>query len=306
MTSPRSGLVTAPGSRSLTAPGLVLVQIASLQLGSALAKDLFSEVGATATAALRITLAALVLCATVRPRLRSRSAPQWRAVLALGAVLAAMNLAYFHTIARLPIGIASTLELLGPLALAIVLTRRLSDLAWALLSITGLLLLTAPGADLPMPGILLGLLAAGCRAAYVLLNRRVGQLFTDWSGLALALAAGAALLAPLGAVTGGARLLDPGVLAAGAGVAILSSLLPYCLDLLVLRRISARLFGILLSLSPAVGALVGLGALGETLTAGQVVAIGLVMVASAGAVAGDATAIRRARTPPDPARARPR
>ncbi|MGH3978318.1 MAG: EamA family transporter [Pseudonocardiaceae bacterium] len=217
-----------------------------------------------------------------------------------------MNLAYFHTIARLPIGIASTLELLGPLALAIVLTRRLSDLAWALLSITGLLLLTAPGADLSMLGIALGLLAAGCRAAYVLLNHRVGQLFTDWSGLALALAVGAGILAPVGAVTGGAGLLDWTVLGAGVAVAVLSSLLPYCLDLVVLRRISARLFGILLSLSPAVGALVGYTVLGELLTTRQVVAVGLVVVASAGAVAGNATAIRRARTSPDLARARPR
>lgn len=280
----------------------MLLQVVCLQLGSAVAKDLFATVGPTATAALRMTLAALVLCAIVRPRAASLSAPELRAVLALGLVLAAMNLAYFHAIARLPIGIASTFELLGPLVLAIALTRRLPDLAWALLAAAGVLLLAAPGGRLPVAGIALGLLAGACRAAYVLCNARVGRLFSDWSGLALALATGALLVAPAGVATGGAALLDVRVLGAGMGVAVLSSLLPYCLDLLVLRRISPRLFGVLLALSPAVGAVVGFAVLDEALTPRQILAVGLVVIGSAGAVAGHASAARR--TSPDRRRGR--
>jgi inner membrane transporter RhtA len=200
-----------------------------------------------------------------------------------------MNLAYFQTIALVPLGVASTLELLGPIGLAVALTRRLTDLLWALLAVVGVVLLGAPGNGAPvLAGIGMGVLAAICRAGYVVLNRRIGRLFPDWTGLALALAAGAGVLAPAGAITGGARLLDPAVLATGVLVALLSSLLPYMLDLLVLRRISARLFGILLSISPVAAALVGLVVLGQALTTDQVVAIGLIVVAGVGAVADDA------------------
>lgn len=292
MTVQRLGCWPA-GAGPLTAPGMVLAQIASLQLGSAVAKGLFADVGVTATAALRITVAAIVLCALVRPRIRSFTSVQWRATLGLGVVFAAMNLAYFQAIGVLPIGIAVTLELLGPLLLALALTRRRSDLAWLVLAVTGVLLLSSPGGGLPLIGVGLGLLAAGCRASYVLLNRQVGRIFEDWSGLAVALAVGACLLAPIGAVSGGTHLLDLGVLATGVLVALLSSLLPYSLDLVALRRISPRLFGILLSLSPAVGALVGFVVLAEALTTRQGLAILLVVVASAGAVAGDARAGRR-------------
>lgn len=286
--------MSATQARRSAAPGLVLVQIVSLQLGSAVAKGLFAEVGATATAAMRIVLAAVVMCVVVRPRVRGLGRDRWTAVLALGAVLALMNLAYFSAIALLPLGVAATVELLGPIALALALTRRLLDVLWGLLAVAGLALLAWPDGPLPGAGIAVGLLAAAGRAAYVLLNRRVGALFDDWSGLALALAVGACVMAPIGVVAAGDRLLDGSVLATGLAVAVLSSLLPYSLDLLVLRRISARAFGILLGLGPAVGALVGLVLLGEVLTGWQVVAVAMVAVAAAGAVHGE----RRARTPP--------
>lgn len=285
-------------TRALTAPGLVLTQITSLQLGSAAAKSLFAEVGVTATAAMRITLAAIVLYVLVRPRLRSLTPGQWWAALCLGVVFAAMNLAYFAAIGVLPLGVAATLELLGPLLLAIALTRRPADLAWVAMAVTGLLLLGATGGRMPLLGIGLGLLAAGCRAAYVLLNRQVGRLFDDWTGLAVALVIGACLLAPIGAVSAGTRLLDPHVLAVGMLVALLSSLLPYSLDLLALRRISPRVFGILLSLSPAIAALVGFVVLTETLTTRQMLAILLVVVASIGAVAGETRSAQRRRQAP--------
>lgn len=299
MNAQRRGRGPATG-RSLTAPGLVLTQIASLQLGSAVAKGLFADVGATATAAMRITLAAIVLYALVRPRLRALNRAQWRAALGLGVVFAAMNIAYFEAIQVLPLGVAATLELLGPLLLAVALTRRPTDLAWAALAVAGVLLLSGTDGRLPLLGIGLGLLAAGCRAGYVLLNRQVGRLFDDWTGLAVALAIGACLLAPIGAVTGGTRLLNPGVLAAGMLVALLSSLLPYSLDLVVLRRISPRVFGILLSLSPAVAALVGFVVLAEKLTSHQMLAILLVVVASTGAVAGETRATPHRRRAPQP------
>jgi inner membrane transporter RhtA len=276
----------------------VLTQIASLQLGSAAAKSLFADIGVTATAGMRITLAAIVLYALVRPRLRVLTPAQWRAALGLGVVFAAMNLAYFAAIGILPLGVAATLELLGPLLLAVTLTRRPTDLAWVALAVAGVLLLSGPDGRLPLLGIGLGLLAAACRAVYVLLNRRVGRLFGDWTGLAVALAVGACLLAPIGAVSAGTRLLDPQVLAVGMLVALLSSLLPYSLDLLALRRISPRVFGILLSLSPAVAALVGLVVLDEALTTRQILAILLVVVASIGAVAGETRAARCRREAP--------
>ena len=273
----------------------MLAQIISLQLGSAVAKGLFADIGVTATAALRISLSAIVLWVLVRPRLRSLTRRQWCAALGLGVVLAAMNLAYFTAIGLLPLGVAASLELLGPLLLAVALTRRPSDGAWVALAVAGVLLLTAPGGDLPLLGLVAGLAAAAGRAGYVLLSRRVGRVFDGWSGLAVALATGACLLAPWGVVGAGARLLDPGVLTAGMLVALLSSLLPYALDLVVLRRISPLLFGILLSLSPAVGALVGLVVLDETLDTRQVLAILCVVVASAGALAGNVSRAHRGR-----------
>lgn len=262
------------------APALVLAQIASLQLGSAVAKQAYAAVGPTALAGMRLLFSAMVLWLLVRPRLRGITAARWRAALALGLVLAAMNLAYFQAIDHLPIGVAATLELLGPLALSIALSRRIEHAVVALLALAGVLLLTSPGAALPAAGLALGGCAALCRAAYVVLSQRVGRLFPDWTGLTLALAAGACVLTPVTAVTDGAAVVArPAVVGVGFLVALLSSLIPYCLDMTVLRRIDARAFGVLLALSPAVAAAVGFAVLGERLTGRQWGAVALIVVA---------------------------
>lgn len=272
-------------SRRLVAPGLVLVQMTSLQLGSAVAKDAYAVVSPTVLATMRITFAAVIMWLLIRPSLRQIAAHQWRAAICLGIVFAAMNLAYFQAIGYLPIGVASTLELLGPLALSIVLSRRLEHLAAAVLGLVGALLLITPGAALSATGIVLGALAAGCRAGYVMLNRQVGHLFSDWTGLTLALAVGAMILVPIATVTDRVAVTgQPAVLTIGFGVALLSSVIPYALDMSVLRRIDMRTFGVLLALSPAVGAGVGFVLLHENLTVRQLCAIALVVIAAAWSV----------------------
>lgn len=273
---------TVPAFAPALVPALVLAQIVSLQAGSAVAKGAYGEIDPTALAGLRLGFAALVMWALVRPRPRRLSARQWWAAGALGAVLAAMNVAYFRAIEYLPLGVASTVELLGPLLLAVALSRRPAHLVAALLALAGVLLLAAPGASMPLVGLALGVGAALCRASYIVLNRRVGRLFPDWSGLAVALATGACLLAPVAALSGGGTVADrPALLWTGLAVAVLSSLIPYSLDMAVLRRIDARSFGVLLALSPAVGAGIGFAFLQEQLTWRQGLAIALVVTAGA-------------------------
>ncbi|WP_131772188.1 EamA family transporter [Candidatus Protofrankia datiscae] len=267
---------------------LVLGQITSLQVGSAVAKGAYDHVGPTALAGMRLTFSAMIMILLVRPRPRRIAVHQWRVAISLGLVLAAMNVAYFQAISHLQIGVASTLELLGPLTLSIVLSHRLEHLAAALLALAGVLLLTASAPSLSLLGILLGVLAALCRAGYTVLNQRVGHLFPDWSGLTVALAVGACILAPVTAATDTNTVAaHPSVLVTGLGVALLSSLIPYALDMTVLRRIDTRAFGVLLALSPAVGAGVGFAVLHEHLTVRQICAIALVIAASAWSVSLD-------------------
>ncbi|WP_413796832.1 EamA family transporter [Streptomyces iranensis] len=276
----------APWQGAATAPALMLTQIVSLQAGSAVAKDAYGTAGPTALAGMRLFFSAAILWVLVRPRLRKVTAVQWRAAISLGLVFAAMNLAYFQTISRLPIGVAATLELLGPLTLSIVLSRRPEHLAVALLALVGVTLLAAPGASLSAAGLLLGGAAALCRAGYVVMSRRVGHLFPDWTGLTLGLAGGACVLTPVTAVMdGGTVAARPAVLGTGLVVALLSSLIPYSLDMAVLRRIDVRAFGVLLALSPAVAAGVGFVLLlREQLTARQLCAMALVVLAGAWSV----------------------
>ncbi|ROO84744.1 inner membrane transporter RhtA [Actinocorallia herbida] len=269
-------------SRAIPAPVLVLAQITSLQLGSAVAKHAYGQVGPLGLAGLRLGFAAMIMWIVVRPRVRRIAARQWRVAIPFGVVIAAMNTAYFQAIGHLPIGVASTLELLGPLALTFVLSRRLEHLASASLALAGVLLLAVPGGALSATGIILGGIAALCRTAYVALSQRVGRLTLDWAGLTVALAVGALILTPIAAVADGRAVLEqPGVIPLGFLVAILSSVVPYALDMTTLRTTELRVFGALLALSPAVGAAVGLVFLGERLTARQLLAVGLIVLAGA-------------------------
>jgi inner membrane transporter RhtA len=261
----------------------VLGGVVSVQLGAAIATTLFDELGPTGTVLVRVLFAAIVLVAVWRPMVRG-SAAGWRLVALFGVALAAMNLSFYESLDRIPLGIAVTLEFVGPLGVAIVASRRALDLAWVALAAAGIVLLSpAPGGSLDALGVGLAFLAGLVWAAYILLSARVGRAFSGGDGLALAMVVATVLLLPVGIVGGGAELLEPELLAIGLGVALLSSAIPYSLELEALRRLPEGTFGVLMSLEPGVAALAGLVVLGQDLSAAQVAAIVLLGAASAGA-----------------------
>lgn len=262
----------------------MLIAVSSVQFGAALAKSLFDEVGPGGTVFLRVLFAALVLVAVWRPAVGGRSRLDWRLIVAFGLCLGAMNLAFYEALERIPLGIAVTLEFVGPLGVAIAGSRRPLDLAWVVLAGAGIVLLSDFGsADLDGLGVALALVAGGLWAAYILLSAQVGRAFPGGSALALAMVAAAAMLAPVGVAEAGGDLLVPGVLAVGAAVAILSSAIPYTLEMEALRRMRAGVFGVMMSTEPAVAALAGFIVLDEGLATRELVAILLVVAASAGA-----------------------
>ena len=269
----------------IPAPLLVLAAVVSVQFGGALAATLVPRIGAAGSVALRLVLAAAVLLAVARPRLRRRSRADWITVSAFAVVLALMNLSFYASLARLPIGVAVTVEFIGPLVLATALSRQLRDLVAVAGAALGVVLvsgaLTAPRHQLEVTGILLALAAGACWAAYILLSARTGTHFAQLDGLAIAMAIAAVLVAPVGLATAGTALFTWDALWRGAGIALLSSVLPYSLELIALRRLSARVFGVLLSLEPAVAALAGLVVLGQALSRPQLLGLACVMAASA-------------------------
>jgi inner membrane transporter RhtA len=284
------------GRRSSLAPvGLVLGAVGSLQFGAAVAKGLFDELGPAGTVLLRLGIAALVLGVVTRPRVRRLDPAQLRVAAAFGLTVGAMNGCIYAAMDRIPIGLAVTLEFVGPLAVAVAGSRRPADVAWVALAGTGVLLLSGGGSGLDPAGVAFALAAGACWAVYILLGARVGRAIPGASGLALALMVGTLAVAPFGLADGGAALLDPELLAVGAAVALLSSVVPYSLELEALRRLPARTFGVLMSLEPAVAALAGFLLLGEGLSSLEALAVGLVVAASAGAALGAADALP---TPP--------
>ena len=266
---------------------LVLGGVASVQFGGAFAKTLFDEVGPGGTVFLRVLFAAAILAALWRPALAGHSRADWRLVISFGLVLVAMNLSFYEALERIPLGVAVTIEFVGPLGVAVAGSRRALDLVWVVIAAAGILLLSDFGtADLDTLGVALALLAGCFWAAYILLAVRVGRAYEGGQGLALAMGAGALMLAPVGVADGGAELLAPAVLAIGFAVAILSSAIPYGLEMEALRRMPAPVFGVLMSLEPAMAALAGFIVLDEGLAARELVAIVLVVAASAGAATG--------------------
>ncbi|HEX2128644.1 MAG TPA: EamA family transporter [Solirubrobacterales bacterium] len=274
----------APGQRT-TSISLVLGGIVSVQVGAAVATELFDEIGPVGTVFLRLAFAAIVLVAIWRPPLARLAGGATRDVLAFGFALAAMNTSFYLALDRIPLGIAVTLEFVGPLGVAFALSRRRLDLVWAGLAAGGILLLSpAPGGDLDTLGVVLALVAGAFWAAYIVLSARIGRLAPGGGGLALAMVVGAVLVIPPGLADGGGELLDPGLLVAGFAVAMLSSAIPYSLELEALRRLPQGVFGVLMSLEPAVAAAVGFLILEQDLIAREIVAIALVVLASAGAL----------------------
>jgi inner membrane transporter RhtA len=273
------------------APLYALGAIASVQLGATVGRHLFGFLGPTASVFLRVGFGACILLAIARPRWPRFDGRQWRAIVLFGLIIAGMNLCFYQAIARIPLGVAVTIEFLGPLAVAIAGSRKALDFAWAAMAAAGVALLSFSGAALTTLGLLFALGAAVGWAAYIVLSQRVGRLVPGPDGLAVALAVGGLALLPFGIAGAGSGLLNLRNLALGLIVAILSSAIPFSLEFAALRRLSRQTFGILMSLEPGTGAAAGFLFLGQRLSLRDLIAIGLVTVASAGAT----------RTAPSPA-----
>jgi inner membrane transporter RhtA len=262
---------------------LVLVGILSVQFGAGIAKDLFDEINPTTLVWLRLLTSALVLAALARPALRGRTRQEWLVVLGFGASLGVMNWAIYQSFARIPLGIAVTVEFVGPLTLAVLGSRRPRDLLWVGLAAVGVGLLGFERTGLDALGVVLALLAGGAWAAYILLSARTGRLWPGLDGLAVASVVATLLLSPAAVARAGDDLLDPRVLVLGALVGLLSSVIPYSCEMTALRTLSPAVFGILMSLEPAAAALAGIVVLGELLEPVQWLAMAFVVAASIGA-----------------------
>ena len=286
--------VAAGLSESLPPSSLLIFGMITVQLGAALAKDLFSSLGPAGVVFLRVGFAALTLLAIWRPwrhlraeRIAGAGRRDYLAVVAFGLILAVMNLTFYSALDRIPLGVTVTIEFIGPLSVAVAGSRRALDLLWVALAVGGILLLAPLGVLGTVPldplGLLLALGAGACWAVYILLTARVGKAFPGGTGLSLAMAVGAVALLPVGVAGAGSALLNPRLLLLGAGVGLLSSVIPYSLEMAALRRISTSAFGVLMSLEPAIAALIGWLVLREALELRAIIALVLVTTAAIGA-----------------------
>jgi inner membrane transporter RhtA len=269
---------------------LVLIGILSVQFGAGIAKSLFDEIAPTTIVWLRLVTSAVVLVAIARPVLRGRSRTDWLVVLAFGLCLGVMNWAIYQAFARIPLGIAVTLEFIGPLTLAVIGSRRVRDLLWVLLAGLGVAVLgLSGGGEVNLAGALFALLAGAMWASYILLAGQTGRRWPGFDGLALASVFATLLLTPFAIGEGGGDLLDLHILLLGAAVGLLSSVVPYTCELVALRSIRASVFSILMSLEPAAAALAGIIVLQEFLTWEQWLAMTFVVIASVGATRSSRT-----------------
>ena len=268
-----------------SAVALVVAGLACQEVGASIAVLLFPTVGPLGMVMLRLVFSAIVLLAIARPRWRGHGRRAWADVVLFGLVLAGMNGLFYLALERLPLGVTVTIEVLGPLTLSIIASRRASSWLWAGLALVGVVALGGGGWDRLDPlGVLFALGAAASWALYILSAARVGAAFPKLDGLALAMTAGALVALPFGVADAGAALLRPEILALGAAVAVLSSTLPYAFELVALRRLPASAFAILMSLAPATASLAGFVLLGQHLSWLEIAGVGLVIAASIGAV----------------------
>jgi inner membrane transporter RhtA len=294
------GARTLPVSTAGRASGVVLAvaSMTTIQLGAALSKPLFDRVGPAGLVALRLLFAALILWSCVRPRVRGRKRPDIAAAVALGACSGVVTLAFFAAIARIPLGVAVTIEFLGPLSVALAGSRRARDVALVLLAGSGVALLTlgkGAGEPLDAVGVALAGVAAVCWAGYILLTKRVGARWAGFDGLSVSFGVAALVTLPIGIASDGSDLLDPVVLLGGAGLALGMTVVPFAFELVALRRLPTALFGVIVSVEPAIAALLGFLILGQRLAPSGVVAIAMVVLASVAA-----TLVREAGpSPPD-------
>ena len=268
---------------------LVLAGIVSVQLGAAVAKTLFDEVAPTTIVWLRLVTSAVILLAIARPALRGRTRRDWLVVLAFGLALGLMNWSIYQSFARIPIGLAVTIEFVGPLTLAVLGSRRARDLVWVGLAGLGVLLLGVQPGDLTWAGVGFALLAAATWAAYILLSAQTGRRWQGVDGLALASVVATVVLTPLALGRYADQLADGRILLIGALVGLLSSVIPYTCELVALRSLRPAVFSILMSLEPGVAALAGLVVVGEVLGPLQLLAMACVVAASVGATRSGAT-----------------
>jgi len=262
---------------------LVVVGILSVQVGAGIAKNLFDDADPTTLVWLRLATSAVILAAIARPTLRGRTPDDWRVAVAFGVTLGTMNWAIYQSFARIPLGIAVTIEFLGPLALAVFGSRRPRDLLWAFLAAIGVALLGLEPGELTWAGVGFALLAAASWAAYILLSASTGRRWPGLEGLTVASVVATLMLTPFLVAFSGRGLGEPNVLVVGALVGLLSSVIPYSCEITALRTIRPSVFGILMSLEPAAAALAGIVVVGEYLTGVQWLALGCVVVASVGA-----------------------
>jgi inner membrane transporter RhtA len=273
-------------NKPLTIPPVpaVLLAIISFQGGASLAKGLFPVLGAAGTTLIRVGLSAVILMAVNRPNIRKLTPQQWKAVIPYGVILGAMNLIFYLAIDRIPLGLGVTLEFLGPLMVAVFGSRRVMDILWVVLAAAGIVLIAPWNTKTVDPiGVVLALLAGAFWAGYILLGARTSKVLNDRDAVTIGMLFGTLVVLPFGIGSGGLRQLTPMMSMTGIGLALLSSAIPFTLEMSALRRIPARTFSILLSLEPAVAALCGLVFLHESLSFYEWIAVLLVVVASAGA-----------------------
>jgi len=279
----------------LGAVGLVIGGLALQEVGASFAVLLFPAIGALGVVSLRLGFSALILLAISRPTLRGYGRASWATVVGFGIAIAGMNFLFYEALARIPLGAAVTIEVLGPLAVSVLSSRKRSRWIWAVIAFAGVVLLGQGSfGHLDPLGVVFAFGAGATWAGYILLSARTGEHFPRFDGLAIAMSIGALITLPFGIGLTGSALFEPGILLLGAAVALLSSTLPYAFELLALRRLPAATFAILMSLAPAIATIAGLVILGQEFTFVAAIAIGLVIVASIGAVRSAGT------RPPEP------
>ncbi|MET3028891.1 DMT family transporter [Flavobacterium sp. UW10123] len=268
---------------SLSPVPAVLLAIISVQFGAAIAKTLFPTIGAAGTASMRIGISAIILLLAYRTNLKTITAKQWKLVIPYGLSLGAMNLIYYFAIERIPIGLAVTLEFVGPLILAIAGSKRLVDYCWVLLAAIGILLIAPWASDrLDFVGIICALLAGAFWSAYIVLGGKVSKIMNDGDAVTIGMLFAALLVLPFGFLESGLNNLTPKLFGMGIALALLSSAIPFTLEMNALGKLPPRTFSILMSLEPAAASICAFIFLKESLNIYEILAVVCVVIASAG------------------------